>query len=285
MSQPAAVTFGWYAGPSAQIEFFSPSSDLDSYRLRYSLPFRATLRPPLKELRVSAEIFADLNQRLAGVAKAPRTSRKYSSSTTPSATSPVLQEFEIVGSQLMDLVIPDDLRSELLSANLSIEVGLDERLLGIPWELLYDGSDFLCLKHAVGRFVNTSRWAPLPASRPDPFSSDRLSVLLISVPRPQARGTRRYDPLPGVEAETKSLAQILTGHEAVELVTLIGKEATYDNVYKAIRDERRFHVVHFGGHAYFRDDKPQDSSLVLFDKDMQAGPLATFFQESRPCYS
>jgi CHAT domain-containing protein len=57
--------------------------------------------------------------------------------------------------------------------------------------------------------------------------------------------------------------------------------ATYDKVYKAIKNDR-YHIVHFNGHAYFNKEKPHLSSLVLFDRDLTTGPILNFFGARPP---
>ena len=42
--------------------------------------------------------------------------------------------------------------------------------------------------------------------------------------------------------------------------------------------------MHFSGHAYFRNDKPHLSSLVLFDRDMSTGPIMGFFGSKPPVF-
>jgi len=281
MSALTRFTFGWQPGASAQMEFFSPGSGTEIYRLKYTLPFRATLRPPLKELPISAETINDLNYRLERIAQASHPRRQTQPSLPKSSSPPILGDLVTFGEQLMDLIVADaaDLRTELTRGNLLLDIGLDEPLLSTPWELLYDGEEFLCLKHAVGRYVNIARPAPLPVHSPEPFPENGLSILLISVPRPQPRehGKLTYRALPGVEAESLAICEMLTKIDGVKISTLTHTEATYDGVWNAIKKEPRFHIVHFGGHAYFRDDQPQNSSLVLFDRDMPTGPLQSFF--------
>jgi CHAT domain-containing protein len=40
--------------------------------------------------------------------------------------------------------------------------------------------------------------------------------------------------------------------------------------------------VHFNGHAYFNDQRPRDSGLVLHDQDMKTGAVVGFFGKRPP---
>ena len=121
----------------------------------------------------------------------------------------------------------------------------------------------------------------IPRLRPVEPVVGPLSILLISVPRPQPRGKTEYEPLTAAENETEAIVEALAPLEkAVQIKLLNGPAATYDNVYTAIKGGR-FHIVHFNGHAYFNTDKAHLSSLVLFDKDLTTGPIVNFLG-SRP---
>jgi CHAT domain-containing protein len=198
----------------------------------------------------------------------------------------VVDEAKLVGSLLYDLIIPDDVRGELRRNDLFLEVGSDEALLEYPWELLYDGEDFLCLKHRLGRFVNVANPTPSNLRQPEQFSTDGLSILSISVPRPQPRpGGTAYEPLPAAEAETQAIVDTLAPlGNVVKLELLCGREATFDAVYTAIRDRGRYHIVHFNGHAFFNNQNPYGSGLVLFDQDMTTGQIVNFFKRKPPVF-
>src|SRR5687768_12576035 len=90
---------GWEAGASAQIELFSPGPDSseDSFRLRYSAPFRTSLRPPLEELTLGEQeldpIRDRLNSMVSSVARGSPTPRG-SDDTHPGA-----DDLKLVGNQ------------------------------------------------------------------------------------------------------------------------------------------------------------------------------------------
>src|SRR5436190_445495 len=100
------------------------------------------------------------------------------------------------GEELFDLVVPRYVHADLRDPGLSLEIGVDERLLSYPWELLHDGGEYLCLKHNIGRFVNGER-AAIPRFQ-DPWDKEleTVRVLIISVPNPQWEKGPQFDALP-----------------------------------------------------------------------------------------
>jgi CHAT domain-containing protein len=196
-----------------------------------------------------------------------------------------IEDMELVGRQLLELVMPMDVQAELRVENQFLELGIDEALLEFPWELMHDGDEFMCLKHLMGRFVNVTRPSIPPRERQEAARSETLSVLLISVPRPQPRSNGTvYEPLPAAEAEAKAIVETLAPlGDAVTITLLRGRDATWDNTFKAIK-AGPYHIVHFNGHAYFNSERPQASSLVLFDRDLATGPIMSFFGRRPPLF-
>lgn len=283
MSPAITFSIAWEAGPSAQIEVFSPGAETgaDAYRLKYTPPFRATIRPPLKDLTLGPGELNPVKDRLNSLVVT--VDARSGTPTPPGAgRDAVLEQTKRVGGQLLDLVVPSDVQAELRTPGLFLEMGADEALVEFPWELLHDGEEFLCLKHYVGRFVNVTNPTIPPRQHPQLLAPDALSVLLISVPKPQPRGAIVYERLPGAEAETQAILDTLMPLGA-KVVLLRSAEATYDNVYSAIKSGR-YHIVHFNGHAYFNSDRPFLSSLVLFDQDMTTGPIVSFFGSKPPVF-
>jgi CHAT domain-containing protein len=192
------------------------------------------------------------------------------------------------GAQLQTFLIRRYAHEDLRKGGLFLEIGMDEALLNYPWELMHFGEDFLCLRHYVGRHV-ISRSPATRAKQPSSIlgsSLKTLSILLISVPNPQPRespGGRRivYDALPEAAAETKAIVDTVSGIKGVKLDLLQKRNATYDDVFSALRREQ-YHIIHFNGHAHFDDQNPYRSGLVLFDDDMETGELESLISLKPP---
>ncbi|MGE3145710.1 MAG: CHAT domain-containing protein [Pseudorhodoplanes sp.] len=278
----------WQAGPSAQIELFSPDvSDTGSggsYHFKFSPPMRKTLRPPLAELILGDGELEPINQeltRLIGFADG-----RGPPPAGAGEEADIVERTRRIGNILHNLVIPPDVQAELSAPELFVEFGLDERLLEYPWELLYDGQHFLGCRHAMGRFVNVTKPSIPNSVRPQLPDNGPLSVLLISVPNPMPRpGTPPviYSALSGAQAETAMIAQVLTVPD-VELTILAGVQASWNNVLNEINGPKRFHIVHYNGHAYFDRTNPKKSSLVLHDKDMSTSFIQGLLSRKPPLF-
>jgi CHAT domain-containing protein len=195
------------------------------------------------------------------------------------------ERVQYVGDQLQMYALTSNVASDLRVGQLFLELGVDETLVGYPWELMYDGDNYLCLKHWMGRFVNSAAGtAALPREASSPLGKEiqKLSVLLISVPQPCERdGGGVYEELPGARAEAEALTNLLTGLPDVELEVLAKDEATYEAVFQRLR-HNRYDIIHFTGHASLDDGDPLQSSLVLFDQDLAAIQIRALITRTPP---
>jgi hypothetical protein len=278
-------TLEWYAGPSAQLELFrTGDSANERYELRYAPPFRATLRAPVERRPLGrgelGPIGEDLDESVAQVAG------QRSATVTPHARPPSPDKAALtrIGGQLFQCVVPRRVEVDLRPPGLFLELGIDERLVDFPWELMHDGEDFLCNKHFIGRYVNVSRRPEVgQAGETHMTGADlgELSMLLINVPRPLPRGGQEYAPLLYAEAEAQAITETVADIPGVRLVMLRGANATYNKVWEALQ-QGPYHIVHYSGHAHFDADEPDDSALVLHDRDMKTGPLGRYFGANPP---
>jgi CHAT domain-containing protein len=283
----------WEAGASAQIEIFSPELDAAAaehdYRLKFSPPMRKTIRPPMTPLQLGrgelGPIIADLNRlgEALNARRAPAAAGAADAAADAAAAAAVLTQAQQAGGNLYDLIIPPDVQMELAEEDLFLEIGVDEALLEYPWELLHDGTEFLCLKHSIGRFVNVTKAAIPNRNRLEMMSVKPLSVLVIGVGAPQPRvtaaGPVKYDPLPGVGQETKAVADAIMelGQDA-DVLSLNGAGATWQAVANALK-ANRYHIIHYSGHASFDSSTPFNSSLALHDRDMTTGHIRNFCKQ------
>lgn len=279
-------SIGWEAGPSAQIELFSPTPDdpASDYRLKFTPTLlRRTLRPPVTPLRLGGGELAPITERLERLVGTIN-ARGQTPASTAAGIDAAVELAKDVGGSLFQLIVPGDVEIELTSGELFLEVGLDEALLDLPWELLFDGEEFLCLKHAVGRFVNVSNVVIPGVQKIEPIASSPLKVLVISVPNPQPRSEAlKFEPLGEAAAETDAIMEMFADRPGtVEETMLRGSDATWNNVTRALRRPNRYHVIHFNGHAYFNSKKPYESSLVLHDQNMSTGQILNFCKANPP---
>jgi CheY-like chemotaxis protein len=138
--------------------------------------------------------------------------------------------------------------------------------LGIPFELMHDGNDYLCFETVLTRRLAQEA---LPLTRKtEPFSSfladlaktgETLRILLV--------GANVDGKIPAVDIEVAELAQEVEVEvrrlglkPRVDVLT--GAAATWEAVGDRLR-HGGYQVFHYAGHGRFNDELPEVSGLVL----------------------
>jgi CHAT domain-containing protein len=279
----------WSAGGTAQAELFNPPGDDRTFLLKYRSPFRSTIRqtypcPAAAKTLAQADVPLDhAVKQLRGQEPLPPARGlpgQTGAGVVPAmiAGAAVEEQLRRAGEQLYDFFSIGAVNSELREGNLFLEIGTDDKLVGYPWELLHDGEEFLCLKHYMARYVNTTPTFPAKAAfAQDMLEFPKIRVLVISVPQP-GHEQHLYPNLSGAEAETKELMTLLTGLPGIEMVLLANNNADVGSVRDALRKD--FQIIHFCGHAYFDSADPSSSGIVLFDNDLPAKNLYALVRPS-----
>jgi hypothetical protein len=123
-----------------------------------------------------------------------------------------------------------------------ITLQLSAELEPLPWEWLIIEGNFLILRHPVVR-------APAGVSdtaRGYPIVRQPTRVLLIGDPN---RSDDMAVPLPGALAEVEDIAAAYRRHAEVICKSLLGADASFDNVAEELASGG-YDVVHFAGHAW-----------------------------------
>jgi len=139
------------------------------------------------------------------------------------------------GRALFDAALSDRARQKLQGSKLGfLRLELDDELVGVPWELMHDGQEFLCLRFAVGRMV---------AARDDASSSGRGApragaghALVVSNPS---------GDLPAANAEGEAVAGLLRDGFDGEVKHLRGP-VTRQAFAAAVKG---CSLLHFAGHS------------------------------------
>lgn len=255
----------WAQGPSAIIDVQRRGDEL---ALRYEGPYRLAIRP-LLETQGTADDLRDPVQRMRDVAGRTGIAATRSGAVAV-PTEELLDNLVDSGDVLYRFVLPRFAAEELRGQSIFLEVGTDEALLHVPFELMCDDSDFICLRHAVGRYVNLG--TGFQTIKPQPPEGD-LSVLLICVPKPQPTAETTFANLPEAEAEFEAVSTLLM-ELGIDFLPLHGPDATKQRVRQALRGSTKFTVVHFTGHGHFDEQSPGRSGLALFDGILTIGEIA-----------
>ena len=160
-----------------------------------------------------------------------------------------LRDLRNAGEELWRALIPEPVREDSSGHDGSpLLLELDDALVPVPWELIYDGQQFLCRRFEIGRAVLTSQPSRAAPARKITTPPAKLLVVL-SNPR---------GDLPEVDGEGAEILAELEGHTSVRARMVTGRSA--DFVRRELKD---FDFVHFAGHADHVGADPDGSGWHL----------------------
>jgi CHAT domain-containing protein len=139
-------------------------------------------------------------------------------------------------------------------------LGCDQMTVRLPWELLFDGEDFVCKTHLVSRQLEINavgRMASYPAS------DDTLKVLIVGNPT---------GDLPGAHKEAHSIARALRKTKNAEVKALVG-DVSWEDVSRELNND--YDVLHYAGHARFDELRHGASGFILKNGTLTADDLST----------
>jgi len=182
---------------------------------------------------------------------------------------------QLLWDNLLTKPIKDRLKSTLIK---DLILYIDEELINIPWELLYDGHDFLCLKFNLGRMIITKEY---PAATQYRNSSGKLKMLILANPTNDLKSAYQE----GLEIKDQFTRK--AGMLGIDF-----KSTAINRLYvkKNLRD---YDIVHFAGHCEYEPNNPENSGWILSDGRFTARDIMFMGQTlslpalifSNACYS
>lgn len=177
----------------------------------------------------------------------------------------VLNDLKDLGSYLFDLMIPKPLAEEMKTRDQYILLETND--VEMPWELMHDGTNFLCLKNHIGRtYVSEvpveSGWKSYQDEpTPKPRTNEKRKIAIIIDPN---------ENLPATKVE-KEMANKLDSLGDISVF-----EGSEFNTFRAqqVFGHEPFDIIHYAGHAKFEASAPQKSALMLSDGEITASELA-----------
>lgn len=155
------------------------------------------------------------------------------------------------GQLLWDQLLAKSVKGKLKNALAQdLVLSLDEELIGIPWELLYDGENFLCLKFNLGRLVRTKEQANHVQYR---GLAHKIKMLILANPTNDLKSAY----LEGVYIKNQF-------DRRRREISIDFKSTNIDTLYlkKNLRD---YDIVHFAGHCEYDLEDSQDAGWILND--------------------
>jgi len=171
-----------------------------------------------------------------------------------------------IGKDLYNSYIPRNIHAALTSmldyhANTQLRIETEGKNILLPWELLHNGDDFLCILTALAR---TTTNIIRPASKK--LQSIKGILIVGSDPR--------YD-LDNVKREVEALANgIKEEIEGINVRQFLSYKATKENIIREL-ETGEYQILHYCGHSEYKPDDPGQSYLLLSEESkLMADELA-----------
>ncbi len=175
-------------------------------------------------------------------------------------TPEILDSLKKTGQVLFDLLIPPKAREKIASTEARhLILYVDDKLVHIPWELLFDGRQFLCRRFAMGRIVSTRQ---APTSLVSRALKAPHKVLILADPRGDLDASYR---------EGMEIKNFLDDKRELFHVDFKSDPVDIPFVKKNLRD---YDVVHYAGHGDYHSDNPAESGWLLKDGRLKASEIS-----------
>jgi len=181
------------------------------------------------------------------------------------------KSFAEIGYKLYSQLIPIQIQKILNSSNSKvIEISLDSDLLQYPWELLFNGEQFLCLKYSIGRYI-IQKNQKIEMSCPDRGPREGVKFLIVGDPTNDHKSTRD---------EAIQLNKQLSKIQNVKTRLLVGKEADSNNFIMELQKDYDF--LHYCGNAHFNVNNPDESGILLSDGILKISSINNILSSKPP---
>jgi hypothetical protein len=162
------------------------------------------------------------------------------------------------GRSMFMLAVPNKVKAELKQTTGYLRVTAPTELFHVPWELLHDDENFLGVKYAMGRLILSDE-PPKSASR---VKKDKVKFLLVADPT---------SDLPSALQEVEAIERALNaGNMRSRTAVTVWRRSDVSKL-KFLRALATgdYDIIHFAGHGYFDDLKPEHSYLRFPANDGQ----------------
>jgi CHAT domain-containing protein len=162
-----------------------------------------------------------------------------------------LRSLQKIGQLFWDHLLSASIKEKLKnSPPCLLTLSLDEELIYIPWELIFDGTDFFCLKFSLGRLVRSKGDSAVLQYRE---LTESLKMLILANPNAD---------LKSAYAEGLNIKNQFSHKSKKVYVDFKSTSIDKNYVKKNICD---YDIVHFAGHCEFDKKNTQKSGWVLSD--------------------
>lgn len=174
-------------------------------------------------------------------------------------SSEVISDIRKAGQNLYDMLLTQKAKNSLRNTSSdTLVLYIDDQLVHIPWELLFDGEEFLCLKYSIGRIVSTKQNISGTQQR-----AKKAFLDMLVLADPQANLDAAY-------REGLKVRDELSEQTDKIKVSLISSRIDIQYVKKNLRE---FDIVHYAGHADYDLNNPSQSGWIMSDGKLTASDI------------
>ncbi|MBM3250351.1 MAG: CHAT domain-containing protein [Candidatus Omnitrophica bacterium] len=178
----------------------------------------------------------------------------------------LIRQLSKTGQLLWDQLLTRQVKEKLRSAPISdLILTIDEELINIPWELLYDGRNFLCLNFNLGRLIRTGGDFSPPQYR---SASGSLKMLILANPTNDLRSA--YLEGTGI----KNLFDRRRNNVRIDF-----KSTRIDRFYVK-KNFCDYDIVHFAGHCEYEPHDQKHNGWVLNDGRFSVSDIMSMGESS-----
>ena len=165
----------------------------------------------------------------------------------------LMKDLKKAGQALFDEILTTKAKKALRdTASNDLLLYINDQLVQIPYELFFDGEQFLCLKFSMGRIVST-RQRSLAAKRKRKV---RTSFKMLIIADPQGNLKEAYK-------EGIKIRDELGEEEDKIKVNLMSSNVDTQQIKNNIRD---YDVIHYAGHADYNCENSSESGWIMSNK-------------------
>ncbi len=171
----------------------------------------------------------------------------------------ILDKLRTTGQLLYDEIFSIELKRKLAATTAEdMIISIDDHLVNIPWELLYDGNSFLCIRFNMGRIVSTRQTISEITNRRVGLP---LKMLILSDPQGNLKSAYR---------EGYSIRDELETMESIVHINIRSSNITSTYI---LENMRNFDIVHYTGHADYDKMNPSNSGFLMEDGKLKASDI------------
>jgi class 3 adenylate cyclase/tetratricopeptide (TPR) repeat protein len=161
-----------------------------------------------------------------------------------------------IGQMLYNELFSSNVKETLKNTNAKyLSLKIDDQLVQIPWELLYDGKQFLCRRFHMGRLIKTRQSVLSEKNR---ALARPLKMLILADPE---------GDLKGAYAEGTQIRDYMDKKKDLINASFRSEDITPDSIKEKIQN---FDLVHFAGHADYNPENAGDSGWRLSSGSLKA---------------